>query len=119
MAQRKHREHPSGARGMAEAQMPLSPPPLGSLSGLPVRDPALDRALAELAARGAITGARSQKVSARVDPGVLAAAAERLGLAHPSDVINASLALAAAPDRFKAWLRATTDRLTDDFEPAL
>ncbi len=119
MAQRKHREHPSGARGMAEAQMPLSPPPLGSLSGLPVRDPALDRALAELAARGALTGARSQKVSARVDPGVLAAAAERLGLAHPSDVINASLALAAAPDRFKAWLRATTDRLTDDFEPAL
>ena len=111
--------HGSGAGGMAEAQQPLSPPPLRSLPGLLVADPALDRALAELAAQGAITGARSQKVSARVDPGVLAAAAARLGLTQPSDVINASLALAAAPDRFKAWLRSTTDRLTDDFEPAL
>ena len=103
---------------MAEAQHPLAPPPLRSLPGLPVQNPALDRALTELAAQGAITGARSQKVSARVDPGVLAAAAARLGLAQPSDVINASLALAAAPDRFKAWLRSNTDRLTDDFEPA-
>ena len=119
MARQKHPERPGRAWGMAEAQMPLSPPPVRSLPGLPVPDPALDRALAELAAQGAITGARSQKVSARVDPGVLAAAAARLGLAQPSDVINASLALAAAPDRFKAWLRSTTDRLTDHFEPAL
>ena len=102
--------------GMAEAQQPLLPPSSRSSSR---SDPALGRALAELAARGAITGARSQKLSVRVDPGVLAAATERLGLAQPSDVINASLALAAAPDRFKAWLRATPDRLTDEFEPAL
>jgi len=105
---------PARPRGMAEVQQPLSPPSFRSTP-----NPALDRAVAELAAKGAITGARSQKISARVDPGVLAAAGERLGLAHPSDVINASLALAAAPDRFKAWLRTTTDRLTDDFEPAL
>jgi len=104
---------------MAEAQMLLSPPSLRSLPDLAVPDPARDRALAELAARGALTGARSRKVSARVDPGVLAAAAECLCLAHLSDVINASLALAAAPDRFKTWLRSTTVRLTDDFEPAL
>ncbi len=115
MARQKHQQRPGHARGMAEAQLTLSPPSLRSLPDLAVPDPAL----AELAARGAITGARSQKVSARVDPGVLAAAAERLRLAHPSDIINASLALAAAPDRFKAWLRSTTDRLTDDFEPAL
>ena len=119
VARQKHQERPGRARGMAEAHLTLSPPPLHSLPDLAVPDPMLDRALAELAARGALTGARSQKVSARVDPGVLAAAAERLGLAHPSDVINASLALAAAPDRFKAWLRSTTDRLSDDFEPAL
>ena len=119
MARQKHQERPGHARGMGEAQLTLSPPSLRSLPDLAVPDPTLDRALAELAARGAITGARSQTVSARVDPGVLEAAAERLGLAHPSDIINASLALAAAPDRFKAWLRSTTDRLTDDFEPAL
>jgi len=105
---------PARPRGMAEAQQPFGAPSFGSAP-----NPALDRAVTELAAMGAITGARSQKISARVDPGVLAAAAERLGLAHPSDVINASLALAAAPDRFKTWLRATPDRLTDDFEPAL
>jgi hypothetical protein len=43
----------------------------------------------------------------RVDPGVFAAAAGEPHLAETevSAVVNASLALAAAPDRFKAWLR--------------
>lgn len=57
---------------------------------------------------GAVTGTRSQKISARVDPGVMRAATARLRLArlrltNPSDVVNASLAVAAAPDQFKAW----------------
>jgi len=103
---------PAGrARGMAEAPPSFLAPPAGA-------DAALDRAMAELAARGAVTGARAQKLSVRVDPGVLEAAAARLGMAQASDVINASLALAAAPDRFKAWLRSTPDRLSADFEPA-
>ncbi len=105
---------PARPPGLAEAPMSFPRPDPRARP-----DPALERALSELAALGAITGARSQKVSVRVDPGVLAAAAQRLGLAQPSDVINASLALAAAPDRFKTWLRSTSDRLTDDFEPAL
>jgi hypothetical protein len=33
--------------------------------------------------------------------------------------VNASLALAAAPDRFKTWLRETKDTLPDDFELAV
>lgn len=83
------------------------------------RDPEVARALAELLARGAVAGLRSQEVSARVDPGLMAAAKQRFGLASEADVINASLAVAAAPDRFKAWLRDTPDTLTDDFELAV
>lgn len=79
------------------------------------------RAISELAETGRLTGARSEKISARVDPGVMEAAAERLGLRRTdvSDVVNAALALAAAPDRFKTWLRTTEDTLPDDFELAV
>lgn len=76
-------------------------------------------ALRTLEASGVITGASSRKLSVRIDPGVMDAAAKQLGLANPSDVVNASLALAAAPDRFKVWLRESTDVLPDDFELAV
>ena len=76
-------------------------------------------ALAELRLAGAVTGARSQRISVRVDPGVMRAAAARLGLTNPSDVVNASLAVAAAPDRFKAWWTETRATLPDDFELAV
>lgn len=76
-------------------------------------------ALAELRLVGAVTGARSQRISVRVDPGVMRAAAARLGLTNPSDVVNASLAVAAAPDRFKAWWAGTHATLPDDFELAV
>lgn len=104
-------------RGLAEASVPFGVPRSMPIGALPV--PAFGRAVAELAARGAISGARSQKLSVRVDPLVLAAASDRLGLPHPSDVINAALAMAAAPDRFKTWLRGTADTLTDEFQPGL
>lgn len=84
-----------------------------------LHDPVVARAVAELVARGAVTGTRSKKISTRVDPGLMAAAKQRFGLASEADVINASLAVAAAPDRFKAWLRDTQDTLTDDFELAV
>ncbi len=79
------------------------------------------RALSQLAASGKATGARAEKVSVRVDPGILQAAGEQLGLASAdtSDVINAALALAAAPDTFKLWWRHTQDTLPDDFELAI
>jgi hypothetical protein len=76
-------------------------------------------ALAELRQAGALTGARSQRISVRVDPGVMRAAAARLGLTNPSDVVNASLAVAAAPDRFKTWWTETPATLPDDFELAI
>jgi len=76
-------------------------------------------ALAELRLAGAVTGARSQKISVRVDPGVMRAAGARLGLTNPSDVVNASLAVAAAPDQFKAWWAETRATLPDDFELAI
>ena len=76
-------------------------------------------ALAELRLAGAVTGTRSQRISVRVDPGVMRAAGARLGLTNPSDVVNASLAVAAAPDRFKAWWADTHATLPDDFELAV
>ncbi|HEY3846270.1 MAG TPA: hypothetical protein VGL95_04070 [Acetobacteraceae bacterium] len=76
-------------------------------------------ALAELRLSGVVTGTRSQRISVRVDPGVMRAAGARLGLTNPSDVVNASLAVAAAPDRFKAWWAETHATLPDDFEPAI
>ncbi len=76
-------------------------------------------ALAELRLAGAVTGARSRKISVRVDPGILRAAGERLGLTNTSDLVNASLSLAAAPDRFKAWWAETRETLPDDFELAV
>ncbi len=82
-------------------------------------NPHVAAALAELRLAGAVTGARSQRISVRVDPGVMRAAAARLGLTNPSDVVNASLAVAAAPDRFKAWWAETQATLPDDFEPAV
>jgi hypothetical protein len=84
-----------------------------------MRLPELAAALRRLSALGLLTGARSRKVSVRIDPGVMEAASRELGLTNPSDVVNASLALAAAPDRFKAWLRDTKDTLPGDFEPAV
>ena len=83
------------------------------------RDPAVARAVSYLAHRGVLTGLRSKKVSTRVDPGVMDAAKKRFGLSNESDVINASLAMAAAPDRFKAWLQDAQETVSDDFELAI
>jgi hypothetical protein len=76
-------------------------------------------ALEKLRADGCVTGTRSQKISVRVDPGIMRAAGARLGLTNPSDVVNASLVVAAAPDRFKAWWTETSATLPDDFELAV
>jgi hypothetical protein len=85
-----------------------------------VNDQDLIRALNTLSQRQVVFGGRSKKVSTRVDPGIMQAAKERFGLLNESDVINASLALAAAPDRFKEWLLdAEKPTLSEDFELAV
>ncbi len=88
---------------------------------LEIRRPEVAQALKTLAADGKVTGSRSAKISARVDPAVFSAAADRLGLPESgvSDVVNAALAIAAAPDQFKAWWRDPGPKLPDDFELAI
>lgn len=76
-------------------------------------------ALAELERSGALAGARSQKLSTRVDPGLIEAARRRTGLRSDSDLINAALAVVAAGDDFGAWLVRQAGRLPEDFELAL
>lgn len=125
----KVRAAPAAVAAMAAKRSPAGPAASGARaaagkarSGRPApRHPDVARALAELASANRVAGARSEKISARVDPGVLGAAAERLGLdkRDVSEVVNASLAVAAAPDRFKAWLRNTGDTLPEDFELAV
>jgi hypothetical protein len=85
------------------------------------REPEVRRALANLVQEGKVAGVRSVKISARVDPGILAAAAVRLGLKETNffEVINASLALAASPDPFKAWWKDPGPAPPDDFELAI
>lgn len=95
--------------------------PGSALARLARRHPDVARALRELAASGKVAGSCSGKISARVDPGVFAAAAMRFGLSESqvSEVINASLAVAAVPDTFKQWLHSDKKPLPDDFELAI
>jgi hypothetical protein len=110
----RHASRPGPSPGDAEAG-------IGSLQKLGLRHPEIARALAELQASGRLKPAASRKISARVDNSVLAAAAQRLGLeaAQVSDVVNASLVMAAAPDPFKQWLAGPMAQLSEDFELAV
>ena len=105
----------------ASRQPAASTPPQATRTPRKAANPDIAAALASLAAAQKMTGARSAKISARVDPGILAAAATRLGLkpTDVSEVVNASLALGAAPDPFKAWWKDPGDPLPDDFELAI
>jgi len=76
-------------------------------------------AVVELERSGALAGTRSQKLSTRVDPGLLAAARRRTGLPTDSDLVNAALAVIAGGDDFGAWLVTQAGRLPEDFELAL
>jgi hypothetical protein len=75
-------------------------------------------ALQRLAASGVLTG-RSDKVSARLDQGLLAAAARKLGTRNTTEVVQAALAAFVAPDPFVEWLLSDKDRLPADFELAV
>lgn len=115
MTEAKRKDRPS-AGGFRSRSAP------GALSGFPhVRKalPAageLSAAIDILSRSGVLTEGRSRKLSVRVDPGPFDLLAERLGTDNPTEIVNAALAMAAAPDRFKIWLMTTGDRLPDDFE---
>jgi hypothetical protein len=63
-----------------------------------------------------LAGARSRRLSARVDPGLIEAARQKTGIGNDSDLINAALAVIAAPDDFGPWFAAQAGRLPPDFE---
>jgi hypothetical protein len=61
----------------------------------------------------------AEKISARLDDGLLCAAARKLGTENITQVLQAALALFVAPDPFVTWFVSRDDRLPDDFEPAV
>jgi hypothetical protein len=79
----------------------------------PVISAKLAFALRTLAENGKLTGTRTRRVSARVDPGLIEAARIK-----NSELINAALAVIAAPDDFGPWFAAQAGRLPKDFELA-
>jgi len=76
-------------------------------------------ALRKLERDASLRGARSKRLSVRVDPGLVAEARRRTGIAKDSELVNAALAVIAAPDGFGAWFVAQAGRLDEDFELAL
>jgi hypothetical protein len=77
-----------------------------------------DEALQRQQASGVLTGC-ANKVSARLDQGLLAAAARKLGTSNTTEVMQAALAAFVAPDPFVEWLLSDKDRLPADFELAI
>lgn len=75
-------------------------------------------AFRRLAANGVITG-HAEKISARIDHGLLAAAARKLGSDNTTQVLQAALAAFVAADPFVTWLLSDQDLLPADFELAV
>lgn len=88
----------------------------GGRSADPVMSAKLKFAWDALAAEGTLSGARSKRLSARVDPGLIDAARRRTGIGNDSDLVNAALAVIAAPEDFGPWFATQAGRLPRDFE---
>jgi hypothetical protein len=82
----------------------------------PVVSARLRFALQVLTDGGKLAGVRTRRLSARVDPGLIEAARSKTGIGNDSDLINAALAVIAAPDDFGPWFAAQAGRLPEDFE---
>jgi len=82
----------------------------------PVTSAKLAFAFRALAENGKLTGTRTRRLSARVDPGLVDAARDKTGLSSDSDLVNAALAVIAASDDFGPWFAAQSGRLPKDFE---
>jgi len=82
----------------------------------PITSARIEFALSTLAASGKLKGSRTERLSARVDPGLIKAARIKTGLDSDSELVNAALAVLAAPDDFGPWFAAQAGRLPRDFE---
>jgi len=71
-----------------------------------------------LQARGILTG-QAERISARIDSGLLAAAAEMAGSSDTVDILRVALAAFVAPDPFVTWFLSDRDLLPPDFELAI
>jgi hypothetical protein len=71
-----------------------------------------------LRARGILTG-QAERISARIDSGLLAAAAEMAGSSNTTDILRVALAAFVAPDPFATWFLSDQDLLPPDFELAI
>jgi hypothetical protein len=78
----------------------------------------LTSARRSLERRGVLSGIRSKRLSARVDPGLVEEAKRRSGLQSDSELVSAALALMAESDTFGIWLVAQKGTLSEDFELA-
>lgn len=67
---------------------------------------------------GVLSG-RTKKVSVRIDRGLLAAAARKLGSANTTAIVQTALAAFVALDPFVEWFLSDRDRLPADFELAI
>ncbi len=97
----------------------------------PITSARVEFALSTLAASGELTGSRTRRLSARVDPGLIKAARTKTGLyndselinsalavlvANDSELINSALAVLVAPDDFGPWFATQSGRLPQHFE---
>ena len=75
----------------------------------------IDFAMRALAESGVLSGARSRRLSARIDPGLLQAAKRKSGIENESELVAAALAALAGADDFGPWFAAQAGRLPKDF----
>jgi hypothetical protein len=101
------------ARPRGRGRKPLV---LGRVSADPIVAARLAFALKALRESGRLAGVRTKRLSARVDPGLIKAARAKTGLENDSDLVNAALAVIAAPDDFGPWFATQAGRLPKDFE---
>jgi hypothetical protein len=84
--------------------------------GAAFESPRVQHALSTLSARGVLGKGGTTKVSARLDPGLLEAAREKIGAKTDTELLTAALAVVAGGDDFGAWLVSRGERLPADFE---
>ena len=82
----------------------------------PIVSAKLRFAMEALSAAGKLYGARSKRMSARVDPGLLKAARSKTGLTNDSELVSEALAVLAASDDFGPWFAAQAGRLPKDID---
>lgn len=75
----------------------------------------VEAGLRTLQEAGVLTG-QADKVSTRIDHGLLAAAARKIGSDSTTTVVQAALVAFVAPDPFVEWFLSDRDRLPTDFE---